>query len=89
MDKPDFSAMVVQDARVFKSGNSLAVRLPRGIARHFDLKDGTALEIAAGNDVIILRKTPEKTLDELIDEITPENIYPELFPGPMVGVEIW
>ncbi len=81
--------MVVQNARVFKSGNSLAVRLPRAIARHFELEDGTALEIAAGNDVIYLRKIAEKTLDELIDEITPDNIYPELFPGPPVGVEIW
>jgi antitoxin MazE len=89
MDEVDFSAMVVQGARVFKSGNSLAVRIPSAIARYFELADGAALEIAAGNGMIYLRKTPEKTLDELIDEITPDNVYPDLFPGPPAGVERW
>jgi antitoxin component of MazEF toxin-antitoxin module len=89
MYKPDFSAMVAHDARVFKSGNSLAVRIPSAIARYCELEDGVTLEIAAGEGMIFLRRVPEKSLDELIDEITTENVVPDLFPGPMIGGERW
>jgi antitoxin MazE len=89
MYKVDFSALVAQDARVFRSGNSLAVRIPKAIANYCGLEDGTSLEIAAENGMIYLRKPPSKTLDELIDAITPENVHPELFDGPPAGVEGW
>ena len=89
MDKPDFSALVAQDARVFRSGNSLAVRIPKAIAKYCQLEDGAALEIGAKSGIIYLRKAPLKTLDELIDAITPENVHPELFDGPPVGAERW
>jgi antitoxin MazE len=89
MHKPDFSALVAQDARVFRSGNSLAVRIPKAIAKYCELEDGTSLEIAAEHGMIYLRKAPLKTLDELIDAITPENAYPELFDGQPVGAENW
>jgi antitoxin MazE len=87
MNKPNFSALVVQGARVFKSGNSLAVRLPRAIAAACGLEDGSALEIAAENGVIYLQAPPVKTLAELIDAITPENVHPEIGAGPPVGAE--
>jgi antitoxin MazE len=89
MNKPDFSALVAQGARVFKSGNSLAIRLPVAIAKSCELEDGSALEIAAENGLIYLRKAPLRTLEELIDAITPENVHPELFDGPPVGAERW
>ena len=78
---------MAHDARVFKSGNSLAVRIPSAIARHCELEDGVTLEIAAGDGLIYLRRVQAKTLDELIDDITPENVVPELFPGPFAGNE--
>jgi antitoxin MazE len=87
MNKPDFSALVAQDARVFKSGNSLAVRIPNAIAKFCQLEDGALLEIAADSELIYLRRTPSKTLDQLLDAITPENVHPEIFSGPPVGAE--
>jgi len=89
MNKPDFSALAVQDARVFKSGNSLAVRIPNAIAKYCELDDGASLEIAAEDGMIYLRKAPSKTLDELIEAITPDNVHPEIFDGPPVGAERW
>ena len=89
MDKPDFSALVVQDARVFRSGNSLAVRIPSAMAKYCQLEDGTSLEIATQHGMMYLRKAPLKTLDELIDAITPENVHSELFDGPPAGAERW
>jgi antitoxin MazE len=89
MNKPDFSALAVQDARVFKSGNSLAVRIPNAIAKYCDLNDGASLEIAAEDGMIYLRKAPSKTLDELIEAITPDNVHPEIFDGSPAGAERW
>ena len=37
---------VVQTARVFKSGNSLAVRIPGGIAKQLDIREGIGMEIS-------------------------------------------
>jgi len=90
MDRPDFDALAVQDARVFKSGNSLAVRIPNAIAKSCQLEDGSTLEIAVERKLIYLRKAPSKSLDELLDAITPDNVHPEIFDGPPVGAErLW
>ncbi len=88
MNRPDFSALIAQDARVFKSGNSLAIRLPASIAKSCELEDGSNLEIAAENGLIYLRKVPSKSLAELIAAITPENVHPPIEYGPPVGREI-
>jgi antitoxin MazE len=75
-------------AQVVKWGNSLAVRIPKGIAEQARMKEGDPLEIKADRDRIELRraeKTP--TLEELVKQITPENRYPETDWGPDVGGE--
>jgi antitoxin MazE len=89
MNKAEFSALAIQSARVFKSGNSLAVRIPNAIAKYCELDDGASLEIAAEDGMIFLRKAPSKTLDELIEAITPDNAHPEIFDGSPVGAERW
>jgi antitoxin MazE len=89
MHEPDFSALVAHEARVFKSGHSLAVRIPAAIAKFCRLADGASLEVAAEQGLIYLRKVPSKSLDELLDAITPANIHVEVFDGPPVGVEGW
>jgi antitoxin component of MazEF toxin-antitoxin module len=89
MNRPDFSALAAHDARVFKSGNSLAVRIPSVIAKYCQLEEGAALEVAAEDGMIYLRKVPSKTLEELVDAISPDDVYPELFDGPPAGAERW
>jgi antitoxin MazE len=89
MNGRDFSALVAHDARVFKSGNSLAIRLPAAIAKSCGLEDGSQLEIAADNGLICLRKAPLRTLEDLVDAITPENVHSEILDGPPIGAERW
>ena len=43
-------------ARIFKAGNSLAIRLPSVIAKHYELEDGTEVEISSGlkgNEMVV------------------------------------
>ncbi len=88
LSSDDFDALVIQDARVFKTGNSLAIRIPSSIAKHIALQDGVAVEMAAGHGMIYVRKAPSRALADLIEGITPENIHGPMFDD-LVGGERW
>jgi antitoxin component of MazEF toxin-antitoxin module len=62
---------VVVDARVFKA--AMAVRVSSGIAKRIAIEDGAAVEIAADNGMIYVRKAVSKKLSELIERNTPQN----------------
>jgi len=84
----DFSALVVQDTRVFKAGNSLAIRIPSAIAKRLQLEDGAAVEIAVDDGLMYIRKAPSRTLADLIEKITPDNVHRPTFDD-IVGAERW
>jgi antitoxin MazE len=76
--------------RVRKWGNSLAIRLPKDVARPLQLEEGTTLqlEVVDGN----LLFTPERgkrTLDQLLAGVTPETIHSETDWGDPRAAEIW
>ena len=76
--------------QVGKWGNSLAVRIPGVYAKELDLQEGADLEVTRVKDGLLLRQKPnEYTLDELLKQITPENLHGETDWGPPVGNEIW
>ena len=83
-----FERMVFQDARVFKAGNSLAIRIPSAIAKAIDLEDGSAVQMAVGDGLIWIRKGPSRKLAELIERILPENLHGEQF-SDLTGHERW
>ena len=75
-------------AQMAKWGNSLAVRIPKGVAEQARLKEGDALEIrAAKGRIEVYRAERIPTLEELVARITPENRYPETNWGPDLGRE--
>src|SRR5450631_788535 len=84
----DFSALVVQDTRVFKAGNSLAIRIPSAIAKRIALEDGAEVEMAVDDGMIYVRKSPSRALADLIDRITPENRHEPIFDESL-GAERW
>jgi antitoxin MazE len=84
----DVDALVYQDARVFKAGNSLAIRIPSALAKRIGLEDGAAVEMAVDHGMIYVRKAPSRTLADLIDRITPENVHAPIFDQP-TGAEHW
>ena len=83
-----FDALVVQDARVFKAGNSLAIRIPAAIAKNCELEDGTAVQMAADKGTIYIRKAPSRELAALLERITPENVHTPEF-DELTGAERW
>ncbi len=84
----DLDALAIHDARVFKAGNSLAIRIPSAVAKHVGLEDGCAVEMAVDGGDIRVRKSPSDKLSELIERITPENVHAPVFDDT-VGSERW
>lgn len=78
------------NTQVGKWGNSLAVRIPGTYAKELHLKDGMELEVTRLDDGLLLRlRKHDYTLEELLDQVKPENIHGETDWGPAVGREAW
>jgi antitoxin MazE len=77
--------------RIQKWGNSLAVRIPRPFAEESNLREDSPVDLTVRNGklVVVLVLEPELTLDELVEQITPQNRHTEIGTGSRVGNEIW
>jgi antitoxin MazE len=65
-------------------GNSLGVRIPKGIADDIGLKAGSRVEIAAEGDRVVIRQKKAKItkykLEDLLANTTPEEYRNALDP---------
>ncbi|MFV9504589.1 MAG: AbrB/MazE/SpoVT family DNA-binding domain-containing protein [Oscillochloridaceae bacterium umkhey_bin13] len=78
-------------SRVQKWGNSLALRIPKSFAAEIGLADDTPVEISLVEGKLIVAPLPQPayTLDDLLTQITPENIHAEHATGAAEGHEVW
>ena len=78
-------------ARVQKWGNSLALRVPKSFASDTGLSQGSEVELSVENGQIVVKPISswETRLKAMLDQITPENLHPEIDTGPPVGNEEW
>ena len=70
-------------------GNSLAVRIPAGIARQAHFQTGTPVEVMLQDNGIAVRPTGEKilTLDERLAKFDPNFHGGEVMISDLVGLE--
>ena len=74
-------------ATIQKWGNSLGIRIPSFIAKDLALKNGSSVEIIEEDDRIIIQASKKKSLQEILELVTDENIHSEQFSIPF-GKEI-
>jgi antitoxin MazE len=74
---------------LMKCGNSLAIRIPRILAKEARLKEGDSVELTSGQESLleIRRVSRVPSLSQLVAQITPENRHPEVQVGKAVGNE--
>lgn len=74
-----------------KWGHSLAVRIPREIAREARLAEGdqVSLEVTSERAIVVRSSRPRYSVDELVSRITPKNRHAALDWGTPWGKEIW
>jgi len=78
-------------ARIQKWGNSLALRIPKSFAQEVGLDQGATVNVSLedGKLVVVPVSEPPLTLDQLLEQITEDNIHHEIDTGPAVGEEAW
>jgi antitoxin MazE len=79
------------ETTVSKWGNSLAVRIPRAIAKEAHLNEGDCLTLDVDSDAgIVLRPARRRyEISELISRITAKNRHRETDWGQAQGEEAW
>jgi antitoxin MazE len=77
--------------KVQKWGNSLALRIPKSFAAEVGLDEESAVDLTLveGKLVVTPLAVNEYTLEELLAQVTDENIHAELSTGDAVGGEVW
>ena len=79
------------ETMVSKWGNSLAVRIPRAVARDARLSEGDCLAMELGDDGSIVLRSSRRTykLTDLVSRITSRNRHRETDWGKPQGKESW
>jgi antitoxin MazE len=78
-------------ARFAKWGNSVALRIPNGLAKELRVTEGTAAELRVRNGALVVtpvRKSTRYNIDRLSAAITPENRHGEIETARRVGNEL-
>lgn len=75
--------------KVQKWGNSLGVRIPRGLAEELGLGAGTEVSLSARDGELVLKPSvPSRLrLADLLADVTSENIHTSIDSGDAVGAE--
>ncbi|PLR86703.1 AbrB/MazE/SpoVT family DNA-binding domain-containing protein [Bacillus sp. V33-4] len=74
--------------QVQKWGNSLGIRIPKAIAMQVGIQEGDMIDFHIEGDKIVIRRK-HQTLDQLLSQIRPENMYKEVSTGDAQGREQW
>jgi antitoxin MazE len=75
---------------VAKWGNSLAVRLPKGVLDDTSLREGDSVDVSVENGrVVIAPVRPAVNLAELLDAYRPEHRHGEEWIDAPRGREVW
>ena len=74
-----------------KWGNSLALRIPKHLADelHIDQNTEVDLQVEQGELRIKPKAVTHYSLDQLLEQITPENTHSEIETNPPQGREVW
>ena len=77
--------------RIQKWGNSLALRIPKSFAIESKIEQGSTVEVSLESGRIIVFPVAEQefSLDELLAQVTAENLHSEIDTGSSVGREAW
>ena len=79
------------ETRVKKWGNSLALRIPALLAAEVGLADDSPVELslADGKLVVSPLHRVEYDLQDLLSQVTEENLHGKVDAGPAAGLEAW
>ena len=75
-------------SHIARWGTSLAVRIPKSIAEQWGVQEGSSIEMISQGDQVVMRKKTYD-LDDMLDQVTEDNLHPEADTGAAQGNEAW
>ncbi|RAV19144.1 AbrB/MazE/SpoVT family DNA-binding domain-containing protein [Paenibacillus contaminans] len=72
--------------KIHKWSNSLSIRFPKSLALKVGLIEGSEVDLDVENGHLVIKARSAK-LDELLAQVTPENLYNEVVTGEPQGRE--
>jgi antitoxin MazE len=77
--------------KIQKWGNSLGLRIPRSFAKEAHVEAGSKVDLTVKGGRLIARpiEPARYRLEELLAEVSPENLHGEVRTGKPKGREIW
>jgi len=77
--------------QIQKWGNSLALRIPKSFAIESQIEQGSTVEVSleSGKIIVFPVAKPDFSLDDLLAEVTAENLHGEIDTGASIGKEAW
>jgi antitoxin MazE len=81
----------VMVSKIQKWGNSLAVRIPVAFARELELVNNSVVEMSLLDGRLVVEQIPPPilSLEDLLSEVTRDNLHKEMDFGEAVGNEAW
>ena len=72
-----------------KWGNSLALRIPKDIAKTLHVDDHTMMELHVADGILMVKPQKSTLLEEMVSQIDSSNVHQEVDTGGRVGNEAW
>jgi antitoxin MazE len=80
----------MMQTRIQKWGNSLAIRIPKPFALQVGLEQNSLVAVSVSEGKLVLEPLkPSYSLEELLAQVTQDNVHQEIETGPNVGTEAW
>jgi antitoxin MazE len=76
-------------ATISRWGNSLGLRIPRGLAEDAGLAEGSVIDLRVEDGRLIAEPVAVENLESLLAKVTPKNLHRELFVDSPRGRETW
>ena len=79
------------ETRVQRWGNSLAVRIPKPLADEAGLKVNSPVKLSLRDKKLVIAPVvkPALSLEQLLAQVTQDNLHREVDTGPALGGEAW
>ena len=75
--------------RILKWGNSLGLRIPKSFAKELDIEPNSEVDLTVEDGQLILHPVPRPAyrLEQLLAEVTKDNLHDEIDFGEPAGRE--
>ncbi len=77
--------------RIQRWGNSLALRIPKAFAQEVGIDRDVLVDVSLENGKLVVAPVIEfpMTLEQLLEQVTEDNIHREVDTGSAIGEEAW